>query len=396
MSDPFANLVTKSQPRGRLGIPGRPFDPVRIGFLVDFWMPDVYLQKMYVEPILLAFEEAVAEGHSIRPLELVVERAFALPQSRWENALHGLRRLREAGCVGVIGPLVSDNARTLREAVNQEIQLPCVSWAGTSDWHGEYCFRLGNGGCTEEGVLMASWLAHRGITRIGVMSEISPNGQEYFLAFRRAAAELGLEIRGVETITQTPTDLEQRLANLRDGGAEGLAYMGFGFPTSLMRPIFERLAWDPPRIMTTAFQFCYANPAWMKSLVGWVGIDQVCELNPLYARFLEKFEKHYGYRPHHPNTVPVLAYDSGRVFTEAIRRADGVLTGWGVKAGLERTRFSPSYTGGPRTHIGAAPDDHNLFHGDWLLYRRVVEENGQAFTVFEGTFEPNHQEHGRA
>ena len=164
MSDPFANLVTRSQPRQRLGIPGRPFDPVRIGFLVDFWMPDVYLQKMYVEPILLAFEEAVAEGHSIRPLELVVERAFALPQSRWENALHGLRRLREAGCVGVIGPLVSDNARTLREAVNHEIQLPCVTWAGTSDWQGEYCFRLGNGGCTEEGVLMASWLAHRGIT----------------------------------------------------------------------------------------------------------------------------------------------------------------------------------------------------------------------------------------
>jgi hypothetical protein len=389
MSDPFANLVTKSQPRGRLGIPGRPFDPVRIGFLVDFWMPDVYLQKMYVEPILLAFEEAVAEGHTIRPLELVVERAFALPQHRWENALHGLRRLREAGCVGVIGPLVSDNARTLREAINQEIKIPSVTWAGTSDWQGDYCFRLGNGGCTEEGVLMASWLAHRGISRIGVMSEISPNGQEYFLAFRRAAAELGLEIRGVETITQTPADLEQRLANLRDGGAEGLAYMGFGFPTSLMRPIFERLAWDPPRIMTTAFQFCYANPAWMKALVGWVGIDQVCELNPLYPRFLEKFEKHWGYRPHHPNTVPVLAYDSGRVFCEAIRRCDGVLTGWGVKAGLERTRFAPSYTGGPRTHIGAAPDDHNLFHGDWLLYRRVVEESDQAFTVFEGTFEPN-------
>ena len=389
MSDPFANLVTRSQPRQRLGIPGRPFDPVRIGFLVDFWMPDVYLQKMYVEPILLAFEEAVADGHTIRPLELVVERAFALPQNRWENALHGLRRLREAGCVGVIGPLVSDNARTLREAVNQEIQLPCVTWAGTSDWHGDYCFRLGNGGCTEEGVLMASWLAHRGISRIGVMSEISPNGQEYFLAFRRAAAELGLEIRGVESITQTPTDLEQRLANRRDGGAEGLAYMGFGFPTSLMRPIFEKLAWDPPRIMTTAFQFCYANPAWMKALVGWVGIDQVCELNPLYAGFLERFEKHWGYRPHHPNTVPVLAYDSARVFTEAVRRCDGVLTGWGVKAGLERTRFAPSCTGGPRTHIGAAPDDHNLFHGDWLLYRRVVEENDQAYTVFEGTFEPN-------
>ena len=171
-------------------------------------------------------------------------------------------------------------------------------------------------------------------------------------------------------------------------GAEGLAYMGFGFPTALMRPMFERLGWDPPRIMTTAFQFCYANPAWMRALAGWVGIDQVCEENPLYGRFLERFERHYGYRPHHPNTVPVLSYDSARVFTEAIRRADGVLTGWGVKAGLERTRFAPSATGGPRTHIGASREDHNLFHGDWLLYRRVVEEGDRAFTVFEGLWEP--------
>ena len=74
--------------------------------------------------------------------------------------------------------------------------------------------------------------------------------------------------------------------------------------------------------------------------------------------------------------------------TEALRRCDGVLTGWGVRAGLERTRFAPSATGGPRTHLGASPEDHNLFHGDWLLYRRVVEEGDRAFTVFEGLWQP--------
>jgi hypothetical protein len=388
MSDPLANLVTRTEPRQRQGAIARALDPVRIGFLVDFWMPDAYLRKLYAEPILLAFEEAVARGAVNRPLELVVERAFALPQHRWENALEGLRRLRAAGCVGVIGPLVSDNARTLRAPLDEEIQLPCVSWAGTSDWFGPWCFRLGNGGCTEEGVLMAGWLARRGIRRVGVMSEISPNGEEYFLAFRRAAAERDLEIRALETISQTPMDLERKLVNLRESGAEGVAYMGFGYPTALMRPIFESLGWDPPRIMTTAFQFCYASPQWMKALAGWVGIDQVCEENPEYPRFLERFEKHWGYAVHHPNTVPVLAYDSGRVFTEALRRCDGVLTGWGVRDGLERTRFAPSATGGPRTHIGASREDHNLFHGDWLLYRRVVEEGDRAFTVFEGLWEP--------
>jgi hypothetical protein len=203
--------------------------------------------------------------------------------------------------------------------------------------------------------------------------------------------ELGLRIQAVETISQTPADLERSVVNLVESGAQGLAYMGFGFPASLLRPVFEKLGWDPPRIMTTAFQFCYASPAWMKSLVGWVGIDQVCEENPQYEEFLQRFEKHYGRRPHHPNTVPALAYDSARVFCEALRRCDGVLTGWGVVQGLERTRFAPSATGGPRTHIGASPEDHNLFHGDWLLYRRVVEsEDGSAaWTVFEGLWQPN-------
>jgi hypothetical protein len=44
----------------------------------------------------------------------------------------------------------------------------------------------------------------------------------------------------------------------------------------------------------------------------------------------------------------------------------------------------PSATGGPRTHIAAAPGDHNLFKGDWLLYGRVRD----AKLEFEGLYEP--------
>jgi hypothetical protein len=111
-----------------------------------------------------------------------------------------------------------------------------------------------------------------------------------------------------------------------------------------------------------------------------VGIDQYCEDNPLLAPFLDRFERRFGRRPH-TNTVLPLSYDSARVFVEALVRAP-ILTGPGVRQGLERLRFLPSVTGGPRTHIGAGPFDHKLFKGDWLLYRRV--EAGR--TVFAGTF----------
>ena len=64
----------------------------------------------------------------------------------------------------------------------------------------------------------------QGVERVGVLNEMSPNGQEYFDSFRRAADEFGLQIIGIESITQAPADLEARLARLQANGAEGLAY----------------------------------------------------------------------------------------------------------------------------------------------------------------------------
>jgi hypothetical protein len=71
------------------------------------------------------------------------------------------------------------------------------------------------------------------------------------------------------------------------------------------------------------------------------------------------------------------------VLVEALFRAP-VLSGFGLKEGLEQIRFMPSATGGPQTHIAAGPYDHQMFKGDWLLYGRV--RDGEL--EFEGLFEP--------
>lgn len=357
---------------------GVPLDPVRIGYLVDW---PVGVPENVTEPLMLAFEEAHASGVVNRRIELVVEEAHGLPLHPASRAIAGYRRLVEQGCVGVVGPLISDNSIALVDAI-EECRVPALTWCGTERYRGEYCFNLGNGGCGEEGQLMAAWLAREGHRRIGVLSEISPNGEEYFQYFRWACRDYGLEIVRLATITQTPEDLERVVADMRSADCDALAYMGFGFPTVLLGPIFERLAWSPPRIMTTAMQFCYARPEWARALEGWVGIDQYCELNPRVEPFLDRFEARFGRRPH-TNTVVTLSYDSGRVFAEAIRRAP-ILTGPGLKAGLERIRFLPSVTGGPRTHVAAGPFDHKMFKGDWLLYRRVAG----GTSVFVGLFEP--------
>lgn len=355
---------------------GRDLDPVRIGFLVDM---DVGVKANFVEPFELAFAEAFEEGLLNRRIELVVEEASALPRRSWTIARDALRRLVDQGCIGVIGPLISDNAIALAPTID-ELQVPCISWCGTERFHGSYCFNLGNGGCGEEGELMAAWLAGRGHRRIGVFNEISPNGEEYFQYFRWAADAHDLDIVRLETITQTPDDLEASVVALRESGCEALAYMGYGYPTILLGPIFRSLGWNPPRIMTTAFQFCYASPQWMEALEGWTGIDQYCEENPLVEPFLDRFERRFGRRPH-TNTVVTLSYDTARVFGHALRRAP-ILTGPGLRTGLERLRLLPSVTGGARTFISAAPSSHRMFGGDWLVYRRV--EGGR--TVLDGLY----------
>jgi len=114
-----------------------------------------------------------------------------------------------------------------------------------------------------------------------------------------------------------------------------------------------------------------------------VGIDQLDLRNPLTNRFHERFVARYGADPPMwPNAIPVLAYDTARVLVEGIFRAP-ILSGPGMKAGLESIRFLPSTTGGEHTHIACSPYEHCMFRGDWLLYGRVT--NGKL--EFEGLFE---------
>ena len=55
-----------------------------------------------------------------------------------------------------------------------------------------------------------------------------------------------------------------------------------------------------------------------------------------------------------------------------------ILSGPGLKAGLETIRFMPSTTGGARTHIACSPYEHGMFRGDWLLYGRVARRQARV------------------
>ena len=236
-------------------------------------------------------------------------------------------------------------------------------------------------GIAEEAALMATWIRRQGYKTVGMIHEISPGGVEYASNFRYYAARERLDILIEAYTTQVPDDLEQTLRKIRDQRPDCLAYLGYGYPTILMAPMFPRLGWNPPRVMTTAFQFCYAKPEWMAALEGWHGIDQICEDNPRLAPMLQRFKAKTGSTKDH--TVIALSYDTARLIAEGIARAN-LLTPRGIKEGLEKVRMLPAVNGGPRTHMSLGPHDHKAYKGDWLLIRRI--EGGR--TVFVELYEP--------
>jgi branched-chain amino acid transport system substrate-binding protein len=92
------------------------------------------------------------------------------------------------------------------------------------------------------------------------------------------------------------------------------------------------------------------------------------ERNPNWDPCLNRFEKRFGYRAGH--TMTGLLYDQGRAAAEAIINAP-LLTGEGLRAGLERIKMMPATVGGPRTSITFGPGDHRGYKGDFLFMKQV-------------------------
>ena len=214
---------------------GAAMEPIRIGWLgAALDGPDGGYDRIH----RMAFDEAVEQGLLDRSYEFVLHPENGLPQGSAKNATDGFRFLVDEGCIGVAGAYSSDNAITVGPLAN-ELQVPLISWCGTERLQGDYCFRLGNGDCGGDAALVVGWLKRNGHERVAVLSEISPNGEEYFRFFRQECRRRGVTIAAVETVSQSPERARDeprqpaageagcaRVHGLRDAGGEGAAARG--------------------------------------------------------------------------------------------------------------------------------------------------------------------------
>ena len=180
-------------------------EPIKIGWLGSYLdCPGGGYDKIH----RLAFDEAVEAGIIYRPYEFVLHAEHGLPNGSAKNATDGFKYLVDEGCIAVAGAYSSDNAITVGPLAN-ELQVPLISWAGTERLQGDYCFRLGNGDVGGDAALVAAWLKRQGHLRVAVLSEISPNGEEYFRFFRQECRRHGMMVAAAGTERECPSEVAE-------------------------------------------------------------------------------------------------------------------------------------------------------------------------------------------
>lgn len=374
-------IVTYPPTRG-LVTQGDPFEPVKIGVLVD--MDIGQLLADWLDPTILALEDALNEGVYDRPVQLVVADARGLPRENFQKCRQGYQWLCDEGCVVVLGPMISDNSLSIQDLVNRR-KVPVIGWTGAWRFASEYCFTVANGDIPSEAVMCAQWLASQGFSKVGMFWEQGSSGRDYADFFRDEAGRQGLIITREVKLGPNPRGLVDHLRAMQDGGTEALYYGGYGYATFHFARAFRELGWDPPRVMGTAFMFYSNTNEWAEGLEGWHGCDQLGEdgANPNYTAMVERFRRRFGRVSR--NVVVALAYDTARAAIHGIGNA-AMATPEEVKSGLERIRWMPATNGGPATYIQFGPWDRHGYKGDFLTIREL--RGGEL--RFHGYHRPEH------
>jgi hypothetical protein len=82
----------------------------------------------YLDPIILALEDAMIEGRLCRPVELTASHVIGLPVGVAENVIAAYVDLVEQGCIIVLSTGVTNNALVLRDTINNRA-VPLITMA---------------------------------------------------------------------------------------------------------------------------------------------------------------------------------------------------------------------------------------------------------------------------
>lgn len=338
-----------------------------------------------LDALELRFEEAFQSGEIDRPVEIVVEHGFGLPGGSAELVQAAWQRLADRGTLAIVGPGNTDNALAIMGKAEAH-HLSTINWSGSEHSRGEYCFQYQVGSLPDEGPLIAAAVAAAGISRVAVIRDRSPIGEEYWQYFNEATGRHGLAVTSDQKISPIAPDLDAEVAFARGSQADGLVYLGFGGVLPVLWQAMARVRWRPPAFTNTAGLHWYFMPADIRSLgAGWVYVDMYDERNPIQTSLLDRLEARHGVRPYGP--IAPAMYDMATLLVGALRLAP-VHTREGVKEGLERVHQLPAACGGAGTVMGFGPWERTALKGsDFLIFRTMGTTTSDRYDSFPPTYE---------
>ena len=175
-SERAVQSITIYPPTRGLQTQGDPFEPVKIGILVDMDLGQLLAD--WIDPTILAIEDALNEGVWGRgPVQLVIADAAGLPRENYRKVIDGYRWLVEQGCVVVLGPMISDNSLALQDTAN-ELGVPCIGWTGAHKFASRVLLHRRQRRHPDRGRhVRAMAAASRGIDKVGLFWEAGLVGQ---------------------------------------------------------------------------------------------------------------------------------------------------------------------------------------------------------------------------
>jgi len=361
-------------------------DSVIIGVLFDlvFPPPDHWdPQKDVIDGMTLAIDEGVDQGLLDRPIEFVRRDVNGLPRGRSKNVVDAWKELADAGAILIFGPMITENAVVLREHVESSGHIPTLSWCGSEDFLGEWCFELSDGSLSEEPFYIANMIAGSGYRRVGVCYERSAIGTGYLSYFRQACDVNGLEIVATAPIAQTIADSTDAVTTLKASNCDAIVHLGFGFGLLRINEALEKAEWDPPRFMSTAWEGGFLSNEIFASSKGWIGLEHYDEGNLVGQAVLDRFDARYGRRPEY--AYPLYGFDVGNVIVHALAYAEP-LSPAGVLRGLERVKFLEAASGSAGTRISYGKWKRNGWHGPGYMTAREVAPDLKS-TILRGRYD---------
>jgi ABC-type branched-subunit amino acid transport system substrate-binding protein len=350
----------------------RTAQPIKLGVLMDYAISARESRLDIVEALELVFGDAIEEGLLDRPVELVYREVDGLPRGTVKAVVDAFAELADEGCVAVYGPNISDNAVVVREQIERRFEVPSISVCGSDDWLGEWTFSLPNGSMTDEPIIWAHLMGKAGQRTAGVLVERSFIGQSYLANFRQAARHEGITIVAEEQIAQTAGDLGGAVRRLHDAGVDAIVHCGFGLGIVQITDTLKSLDWDPPRYMGTALETGFESDI-RPAFVGWIGLEQYDEGNPVGQTFLDRFAAVHGRRPAYFN--PLMNRDVAVSFLHAFADARP-LSPRGVRDALERVKMLPAACGSAGTRISFGRWQHRGWVGAGYLVARTLDPDG--------------------